>query len=183
MHIIQSVHTEMECMKEEWEAAVSKPAPPKPSRQTSIEPALAEAVGKSSDTYCYELLSMLIGLSQSDMGCAFLAEQEKLVQDLFTMLHTATTRIQLQVRVCVGVGGGGKGRREGEGGGVHVYVYLGVGERFFQVISGRTRCNFVLLPSADLLPSSLHPTSDWSQEPRTHVEHPHSAPPWLQRHR
>ena len=102
----------MECMKEEWEMAASKPAPPKPSRQTSTEPALAEAVGKSSDTYCYELLSMLIGLSQSEMGCAFLAEQEKLVQDLFTMLHTATTRIQLQV--CVG--GRKIGGREREGG-------------------------------------------------------------------
>ena len=112
MHIIQSVHTEMECMKEEWETVASKPSPPKPSRQTSTEPALAEAVGKSSDTYCYELLSMLIGLSQSEMGCAFLAEQEKLVQDLFTMLHTTTTRIQLQV--CVG--GGKMGGREGEGG-------------------------------------------------------------------
>ena len=105
MHIIQSVHTEMECMKEEWETAASKPAHRKPSWQTSTEPPLVEAIGKSLDTYCYELLSMLIGLSQSEMGCAFLAEQENLVQDLFTMLHTTTTRIQLQV--CVG------GREEG----------------------------------------------------------------------
>ena len=105
----------MERMKEEWETAASKPPPPKPSRQTSAEPAVAEAVGKSSDTYCYELLSMLIGLSQSDVGCGFLSEQEKLVQDLFTMLHTASTRIQLQVWVggCGGGGGGGGGGGEG----------------------------------------------------------------------
>ena len=85
-------------MKEEWETVASKPTPPKPARQTSIEPS-AEAVGKSSDTYCYELLSMLIGLSQSDIGCSFLSEQDKLVRDLFTLLHVASLRIQLQV--CV----------------------------------------------------------------------------------
>lgn len=83
-------------MKEEWEAVSSKPPPPKPSRQTSIEPSSPEG-GKGSDTYCYELLSMLLGLSQSERGCAFLAEQEMLLQDLFTLLHIASVRIQFQV--------------------------------------------------------------------------------------
>ena len=53
---------------------------------------------------------MLIGLSQSEVGCAFLAEQEKLIQDLFTLLHVTTVRIQMQVcvltcmHVCVAGG-------------------------------------------------------------------------------
>ena len=96
--IVHSVHTEMERIKEEWEAAVSKPAPPKLARQPSSKSLGTEAVPEVSDTYCYELLSMLFGLSQSDVGCAFLAEQEKLVQDLFTLLHTSSERVQLQVR-------------------------------------------------------------------------------------
>ena len=83
-------------MKDEWETVSSSPPPPKPSRQTSIEAAISEE-GKSSDTYCYELLSMLIGLSQSEVGCAFLSEQEKLMQDLFTLLHVGSCRLQLQV--------------------------------------------------------------------------------------
>lgn len=83
-------------MKEEWEILSSSPPSIKPSRQTSIEAAISED-GKGSDTYCYELLSMLIGLSQSEVGCAFLAEQEKLIQDLFTLLHVGTVRLQLQV--------------------------------------------------------------------------------------
>ena len=98
-HIIQSVHTEMLRMKEEWEATSSKPTPPKPSRQMSMDPSTSEA--GIADSYCYELLSMLIGLSQSEVGCAFLSEQEKLIQDLVTLLHVATVRIQMQVCVCV----------------------------------------------------------------------------------
>ena len=82
-------------MKEEWEATSSKPPPPKPSRQTSSDPGPSE--GGVADTYCYELLSMLIGLSQSEVGCAFLSEQEKLIKDLFTLLHVTTVRIQMQV--------------------------------------------------------------------------------------
>ena len=89
----------MERIKEEWEVAVSKPAPPKLARQPSSKSLGAEAVAEVSDTYCYELLSMLFGLSQSDVGCAFLAEQEKLVQDLFTLLHASSERVQQQVRV------------------------------------------------------------------------------------
>ena len=83
-------------MKEEWEAASSKPPPPKPSRQLSTaDPSPPE--GGVADTYCYELLSMLTGLSQSELGCAFLSEQEKLIKDLFTLLHVTTVRIQMQV--------------------------------------------------------------------------------------
>ena len=95
-------------MKEEWEATASNLPAPKPSRQTSSEPSSSE--GGVADTYCYELLSMLIGLSQSEVGCAFLAEQEKLIQDLFTLLHVTTVRIQMQVcvltcmHVCVAGG-------------------------------------------------------------------------------
>ena len=96
VHIIQSVNTETVRMKDEWETVSSSPPPPKPSRQTSIEAAVSEEE-KSSDTYCYELLSMLTGLSQSEVGCSFLSEQEKLMQDLFTLLHVGSTRLQLQV--------------------------------------------------------------------------------------
>ena len=88
-------------MKEEWEVACSKAPPPKPAKQVSMEASISakdSSEQQESDTYCFELLSMLIGLSQSDVGCSFLAEQDRLVQDLFTLLHVATLRIQLQVR-------------------------------------------------------------------------------------
>ena len=93
MHIVQSVHTEAEHMREEWD----KPPVVKLARQASTSDTSAGDLPKSSDTYCYELLSMLIGLSQSDVGCSFLADQQKLLMDLFTLLHVASIRIQLQV--------------------------------------------------------------------------------------
>ena len=103
IHVIESVHTEMERMKDEWEVSVAKAPPPKPAQGAAQEaPSGKEA--KSSDSYCFELLSMVTRLSQSDSGCEFLSKQDKLVQDLFALLHIATVRIQLQVRnECIAV--------------------------------------------------------------------------------
>ena len=91
-------------MKEEWENSLNK-TPPTPNKPAA---AAAAAGGSGSgkqdmeqqelDSYCYELLSMLLGLSQSEVGCSFLSEQDKLVHDLFTLLHVATVRIQMQAR-------------------------------------------------------------------------------------
>ena len=100
MHVIQSVHTEMERMKDEWEVSVNKAPPPKPAQGASQE-APSGKEGKSSDSYCFELLSMVTRLSQSDLGCEFLSKQDKLVQVLFILLHIATVRIQLQVTMSV----------------------------------------------------------------------------------
>ena len=98
VHIVQSVHTEMVRMKEEWRVACSKAPPPKVIKQASMEPSTSDSSEQQDlDTYCFELLSMLTGLSQSEVGCGFLAEQNKLIQDLFTLLHVASLRIQLQV--------------------------------------------------------------------------------------
>ena len=99
-HVIQSVHSEVERMREEWETRLSRGPPPKLTRQGSsvvAEMPTAEGEGGSSETYCFELLSMLVGLSQSEIGCRFLSQQEKLVQDLFSLLHVSTARMQLQV--------------------------------------------------------------------------------------
>lgn len=104
MHIIDSVHTEMIHMKEEWEVALTKtPSPPKvAAKQMSVEPSSNDnSEQQDSDSYCFELLSMLIGLSKSEVGCGFLSEQNKLVHDLFTLLHVATQRIQLQARLTL----------------------------------------------------------------------------------
>lgn len=97
LHIIQSVHTEMLRMKDEWDVTCCKPLPTKPAKQVNVEPSSTTvSEEQESDTYCYELLSMLLGLSQSDVGCGFLSDQSKLVSDLFTLLHVASLRIQLQ---------------------------------------------------------------------------------------
>ena len=86
-------------MKDEWEVTCIKFPSSVPSKKISMGlSSVALSEDQDSDTYCYELLSMLLGLSQSDVGCGFLSEQSILVSDLFTLLHVASLRIQLQVR-------------------------------------------------------------------------------------
>ena len=86
-------------MKDEWEVACTKAPPPKAAKPVAVEPANSETEQPESDSYCFELLSMLIGLSQSEVGCNFLSEQNKLVHDLLTLLHVASLRIQLQASI------------------------------------------------------------------------------------
>ena len=50
-----------------------------------------------SDAYCFELLSMVLALSGSAVGRQYLAQQHTLMQDLLTLLHTASPRVQRQV--------------------------------------------------------------------------------------
>ena len=102
-HIMDSVHTEASRMKEEWEKSLKEPTAPKvpPARQASHDPSTLGGVGsrsKGPDTYRYELLTMLEGLSQSELGCNYLAGQSQLIQDLVSLLHIASGRIKLQVR-------------------------------------------------------------------------------------
>ena len=53
--------------------------------------------GSDQDVYCFELLSMVLALSGSSVGRAYLAQQYPLLQDLFSLLHTGTPRVQRQV--------------------------------------------------------------------------------------
>ena len=101
-HIMDSVHKETSRIKGEWEEELKNPKPTAapPSRQASQDPSYTEegsSPSKSPDAYCSELLTMLSGLSQNELGCAYLADQAQLVKDLTSLLHTASTKIQLQV--------------------------------------------------------------------------------------
>ena len=49
------------------------------------------------DAYCFELLSMVLALSGSAVGRAYLAMQHSLITDLLSLLHTASPRVQRQV--------------------------------------------------------------------------------------
>ena len=95
-HVIKSIHSEAERMKEDWKNKLGKQV--KPDEQDK-PPESDEAQGQSSpDTYCFELVSMVMGLCQSEVGRLFLAEQRELIRDLLTLLHVSATRIQLQVK-------------------------------------------------------------------------------------
>lgn len=44
---------------------------------------------------------MVLALSGSSVGRAYLAQQYPLLQDLFSLLHTGTPRVQRQVREMI----------------------------------------------------------------------------------
>ena len=95
-HVIKSIHSEAERMKEDWKSKLGKQV--KPDEQDKPQESSDEAQGQSSpDTYCFELVSMVMGLCESEVGRLFLAEQAELIRDLLVLLHVSTTRIQLQV--------------------------------------------------------------------------------------
>ncbi|KAL0616043.1 E3 ubiquitin-protein ligase MYCBP2, partial [Plecturocebus cupreus] len=87
-HIVQAIHMEATQVREEWEHAISS------KENANSQPNDEDA---SSDAYCFELLSMVLALSGSNVGRQYLAQQLTLLQDLFLLLHTASPRVQRQV--------------------------------------------------------------------------------------
>ncbi|CAH1777009.1 unnamed protein product [Owenia fusiformis] len=84
-HIVQAIRKETQRVQEEWEALL-----------TTCTPAY-DVDDRSSDSYCFELLSMVLALSGSGVGRKYIAQQHDLLTDLLNLLHTATPRIQRQV--------------------------------------------------------------------------------------
>lgn len=70
-------------MRDEWE--------------TRLCSAANSAASEAPDTYCFEMLSMVLALSGSAVGRSYLAHQHGLLSDLLTLLHTASARVQRQV--------------------------------------------------------------------------------------
>ncbi|XP_018102757.1 E3 ubiquitin-protein ligase MYCBP2 isoform X7 [Xenopus laevis] len=87
-HIVQAIRMEAMRVREEWEHAISS------KENANSQPSDEDA---SSDAYCFELLSMVLALSGSNVGRQYLAQQLTLLQDLFHLLHTASPRVQRQV--------------------------------------------------------------------------------------
>ncbi|EPY82786.1 hypothetical protein CB1_000626007 [Camelus ferus] len=84
----QAIRMEATRVREEWEHAISS------KENANSQPSDEDA---SSDAYCFELLSMVLALSGSNVGRQYLAQQLTLLQDLFSLLHTASPRVQRQV--------------------------------------------------------------------------------------
>ncbi len=90
---MQAIRKETTKMKEEWEISLtSKTTPPSPSDESKLG-----EQSSVSDAYCFELLSMVLALSGSSVGRAYVAQQAVLLQDLLSLLHTGTPRVQRQV--------------------------------------------------------------------------------------
>lgn len=90
MHIVQAIRKEASRVREEWESLLcSGPMP-------------MEELPKTADTYCFEMLSMVLALSGSSVGRAYLSHQYGLLRDLLSLLHTGSARVQRQVLSSLG---------------------------------------------------------------------------------
>src|SRR6218665_2046028 len=83
-HIVQAIRKETIRVQEQWEDGLTDGAP-------------GQKEGSSSDAYCFELLSLVLALSGSTVGRHYLAQQHSLLEDLLSLLHTASPRVQRQV--------------------------------------------------------------------------------------
>lgn len=84
-HIVAAIRKEASRVRDEWEALLC-------SKSQSLD-----ELPKSSDAYCFEMLSMVLALSGSSVGRTYLAQQAGLLRDLFSLLHTGSARVQRQV--------------------------------------------------------------------------------------
>ncbi|XP_033631426.1 E3 ubiquitin-protein ligase MYCBP2-like isoform X2 [Asterias rubens] len=91
-HIVQAIRKETTKMREEWESNLAtRPA------AVVLSPVDDPQSLLSTDAYCFELLSMVLALSGSSVGRIYVAQQATLLQDLLSLLHTGTPRVQRQV--------------------------------------------------------------------------------------
>lgn len=87
---MQAIRKETVRAREEWESSLSC--------ETLGTPGTPEEGHHSApDTYCFEMLSMVLALSGSAVGRAHLAQQDHLLRHLLSLLHTGSARVQRQV--------------------------------------------------------------------------------------
>jgi len=85
-HIVDAIRKEAVAMREEWEKSVCKK---NSDCNGTVTP---------TDSYCFEMLSMVSALSGSNVGRSYLADQHDLLSNLLSLLHTGSARVQRQVR-------------------------------------------------------------------------------------
>lgn len=97
-HIVAAIRKESLSAREEWECRLAgftdAIATLNQATRNSVATTPSEA---ASDTYCFEMLSMVLALSGSSVGRLHLAQQHGLLSDLMGLLHTGSPRVQRQV--------------------------------------------------------------------------------------
>lgn len=90
-HIVQAIRKETVRLREEWETLLCSPTPANSLLSDNSD------LPKAADTYCFEMLSMVLALSGSAVGQYYLSHQYGLLKDLLSLLHTGSARVQRQV--------------------------------------------------------------------------------------
>ncbi|XP_064481849.1 E3 ubiquitin-protein ligase MYCBP2-like [Ornithodoros turicata] len=99
-HIVSAIKKETSRVRDEWESALLGGGTSGANRGAAPGSPTSRGGGREStpaDTYCFEMLSMVLALSGSAVGRAYLSQQAGLLRDLFSLLHTGSARVQRQV--------------------------------------------------------------------------------------
>ncbi|CAN8006354.1 unnamed protein product, partial [Ixodes hexagonus] len=95
-HIVAALKKEASRVREEWETLLcSGDIQGSGATPRRVPEGVAPASG--GDTYCFEMLSMVLALSGSAVGRVHLSQQAGLLRDIFSLLHTGSARVQRQV--------------------------------------------------------------------------------------
>ena len=86
-HIVTAIAKEASCLRDDWELSLC----------TGLGSLDQDQVPKLSDTYCFEMLSMVLALSGSNVGRIYLSQQYSLLKDMLSFLHTGSARVQRAV--------------------------------------------------------------------------------------
>lgn len=104
VHIVHAIKKEAHRAKEDWELVnlsnCFKDAHVNTTSASSTGDPKSESSSeryRAPDTYCFEMLSMVLALSGSVVGRSYLSHQYGLLKDLLTLLHTGSDRVQRQV--------------------------------------------------------------------------------------
>lgn len=96
VHIVHAIKKEAQRAKEEWEILNTQVLNNTLGNVDQKSDSSSEH-SRAPDTYCFEMLSMVLALSGSGVGRSYLSHQHGLLKDLLSLLHTGSDRVQRQV--------------------------------------------------------------------------------------
>ena len=103
VHIVHAIKKEARRAKEDWDAVNLSNSLRDPqgsgsnNEKDSAKMEVSTERNRTPDTYCFEMLSMVLALSGSVVGRSYLSHQHGLIKDLLSLLHTGSDRVQRQV--------------------------------------------------------------------------------------
>lgn len=102
VHIVHAIRKETQRAKEEWEILnATTNANINPLTNFDEKSDSSSENSRAPDTYCFEMLSMVLALSGSTVGRSYLSHQYSLLKDLLSLLHTGSDRVQRQVTLLL----------------------------------------------------------------------------------
>nr|XP_027195486.1 E3 ubiquitin-protein ligase MYCBP2-like [Dermatophagoides pteronyssinus] len=96
-HIVNEIHYESRRVYEEWETMLLLLSSSNENQKNYETEEIDDTTIIPNDFYCFELLSLLLALSGSNVGQEYLSEQIELLNDILTLLHTSSDRVKRQI--------------------------------------------------------------------------------------